>query len=201
MGDDGLVQGGHVAAAHIGVGAGVAHQRRGVDHREVELLVGGAQAHEEIEGLVQHPVGTGAVAVDLVDHHDGAQAPGEGLLGDEAGLGHGAVHGVHQQQHRVHHGEHALHLAAEVGVAGGVHDVDAVAVPADGGVLGQDGDATLPLQVVGIHDAIGRGRTLVQGSGLLQEFVHEGGLAMVHMGDDGDVAQLLDHREGPYEGG
>ena len=33
-----------------------------------------------------------------------------------------------------------------------------------------------------------------KGAGLLQEFVDERGLAVVDVGDDGDVAQLLDHK-------
>jgi hypothetical protein len=95
-----------------------AAQRRGIDHREIQLLVGGAQAVEQIEGLIQHPARARLVAVDLVDDDDGAQAVLERLLGDEAGLRHRAVHGIDQQQHAVDHGEHALDLAAEIGVPG-----------------------------------------------------------------------------------
>ena len=52
-------------------------------------------------------------------------------------------------------------LATEVGVAGGVDDVDdevaavfACAMAADGGVLGQDGDALFLFQVTGVHHAV-----------------------------------------------
>jgi hypothetical protein len=118
----------------------------------------------------------------------GLQAALEGLAGDEAGLGHGAVDRVDQQQHRVDHGQHALHLAAEVGVARGVDDVDAVVAVVDRRVLGEDGDAALALLVVGVHDALGVGAAAVEGAGLLQQAVDQGGLAMVDVGDDGDVA-------------
>jgi hypothetical protein len=43
----------------------------------------------------------------------------------------------------------ALHLAAEVGVAWGVDDVDAGVFPDQRGDLRQDGDAALALDVVG----------------------------------------------------
>ena len=195
--DDGLEEGGHVALGHVLAQAGVAVDGGGVDDGEVELLVGGPQAVEELEDLIDDPARPGAGLVDLVHHQDGPQAVAEGLLGDEAGLGHGAFLGVHQQQHRVDHGQHPLHLAAEVGVAGGVDDVDAVldAVQgqAQGGVLGQDGDAPFPLQVVGVHDPLHRSETFPQGAGLLKQLVHQGGLAMVDMGDDGDVAEFFDH--------
>ena len=42
------------------------------------------------------------------------------LLQDKAGLGHGALRRVHQQQDAVDHLEDPLHLAAEVGVSRGV---------------------------------------------------------------------------------
>src|SRR5690606_15348250 len=87
---------------------------------------------------------------------------------------------------------HALHLATEVGVAGGVEDVDAVAAPGDGGVLGQDGDAALLFLVVAVHDPLGQHGAFGKGAGLLQELVDKGGLAIVDVGDDGDIAQVRD---------
>ena len=46
----------------------------------------------------------------------------------------------------------ALDLAAEVGVAGRVDDVDLGVAEREGDVLGQDGDAALALEVVGVED-------------------------------------------------
>ena len=62
--------------------------------------------------------------IHLIDDHDGLQAQLDGLLQHETGLRHGAFEGVDQQQHAVGHVEHALHLAAKVGVARGVDDID-----------------------------------------------------------------------------
>ena len=101
-----------------------------------------------------------------------------------------AFRGIDQHQRAIHHVEDALDLAAEIGVAGGIDDVDAGVFPLHRGRLGQNGDAALALQVVGVHHPllhvlVGRER-----AGLLQELVDEGGLAMVDVCDDGDVAQL-----------
>ena len=126
----------------------------------------------------------------------GLQTMVEGLLGDETGLGHGPLHRVHQEQDRIDHGQDPLHLAAEVGVAGGVDDVDAVLVPADGGVLREDGDTPLLLDVVGVHDPLHWAEALAEGAGLLEQLVDQGGLTMIDVGDDGDVAQVFDHRAG-----
>ena len=83
--------------------------------------------------------------------------------------------------------------STEVGVAGGVDDVDAVVVPLDGGVLGQNGDAALFFLVVAVHHALVVELVTLQGAGLTQQGVDEGGFAMVDVGDDGDVAQIFDH--------
>ena len=55
-------------------------------------------------------------------------------------------------------------------------------------VLGQDGDAALAFQLVRVHDALGDGLVGAEGAGLAQHGIDQGGLAMVDVGDDGDVA-------------
>ena len=64
---------------------------------------------------------------------------------------------VDQQHDAVDDLERALDLAAEIAVAGRIDDVDLDAVIADAGDLGEDGDAALALQVVGIHHAVDDG--------------------------------------------
>ena len=99
-----------------------------------------------------------------------------------------AFGGVDEQHDAVDHFEGALDFAAEIGVAGGVDDVDLLAVVEDGGVFGEDGDAALALELVGIHDALGDGFIGAEGAGLAEKGVDEGGLAVVDVGDDGDIA-------------
>ena len=134
--------------------------------------------------------------VDLVDHHDDPVAQLQGLGQDEAGLGHGALRRVHQQEHAVDHLQHPFHLAAEVGVARRVHDVDLGILIMDGGVLGQDGDAPLPFQVPGVHDPVLHHLVFPENAPLPQHFVDQGGLAVVHVGDDGDIANV--HGNQPF---
>jgi Cu/Ag efflux pump CusA len=105
---------------------GDALDRRGVHDREIQLLVRGAERVEQVEDLLHDPVRARAGPVDLVDDDDRVQAAGKGLAGDKACLGHGTVHRVHQQQHRVDHGQHTLHFTAEVRVPRRIDDVDAV---------------------------------------------------------------------------
>ena len=58
----------------------------------------------------------------------GFKSQRERLARNEAGLRHRAFDGIDQQQHAVDHRQHALDLAAEIGVPGRVDDVDMRAV-------------------------------------------------------------------------
>ena len=82
------------------------------------------------EHLVVHPHRLGVLPVDLVDRDDRPQPERQRLPGDEPGLRHRPFGGVDQDQHPVDHAEDPLDLAAEVGVARRVHDVDLGVAPA-----------------------------------------------------------------------
>jgi hypothetical protein len=72
-----------------------------------------------------------------------------------------------------------------------VDDVDLRVAVANRGVLGQDGDPALALLVHRVHDAVGHllvGREDVR---LAQHRVDERRLAVVDVGDDGHVADVV----------
>ena len=188
---DGLEQRLHVHVAVIHRVSCPAAAGAGEDKGALQLAVVGLQIHQELQDLVHHLVRTGLGAVALVhaDHH--VQIQLQGFLQDEAGLGHGAFEGVHHQDDAVHHLQDALHLAAEIRVAGGVDNIDLDAVVMDGGVLGQDGDAALALNVIGVHDAVHQLLILAEHAGLTQQLVHQGGLAVVYVGDDCNVSYIF----------
>ena len=63
-----------------------------------------------------------------------------------------------------------------------------------GDVLGQDGDAALALEVVGVEDAgvLPPQLSLVaELAGLAQHLIDQRGLAVVDVGDDGDIADVV----------
>ena len=107
----------------------------GEDVGKVGQHVVGAQFQEQLEDFVEDFVGPGVGPVDLVDHHDRPQSALEGLREHEPRLGHGPFGGVDQHQRAVGHPQHPLHLAAEIGVAGRVDEVDLHALVGDGDVL------------------------------------------------------------------
>ena len=58
----------------------------------------------------------------------------------------------------------------------------------DGRVLGQNRDAALALELVRVHDPLGHALVGPEDAALMQQGVHQRGLAVVDVGDDGDVA-------------
>jgi hypothetical protein len=87
-------------------------------------VVVGAQFHQQVEHLVDDFGDPGVGPIALVHHHDRLQFRLDRLGQHEPSLRHRAFAGVHQQQATISHSQHPLHLAAEVGVARRVDDVD-----------------------------------------------------------------------------
>ncbi len=166
-------------------GTGVA-----VHDGELDLVLVGPQVDEQLVDGVDHLGRSGVGSIDLVDDADHRKAGLECLAQHEPGLRQRSLAGVDQQQDAVDHRQAALHLAAEVGVTGRVDDVDRHVAVVDGRVLGQDGDALFPLEVHGVHHPVGDLLVGPEGAGLAEHGVDQGGLAVVDVGDDGDVSEI-----------
>lgn len=166
----------------------------------VQLLVRCAEVQEQLENFVLHLAKPRVRLVDLVDADDHAMVERQRLLKHEARLGHGSLRGVHQKNDTVHHLERPLDLATEIGVAGGVDDVDFDAVIVHGGVLCQNGDSALAFQVAGIHHAGDSLLVLPVNAALLQKPVHKGGFAVVNVRNNRNVSQIFaDHAVPPSD--
>lgn len=75
-------------------------------------------------------------------------------------------------------------------MAWGVNDVDLGPLVSNGRVLAEDGDAPLPLQVVGVHDPLLRDLIVTEHLGLPKHAVHQSGLAMVDVSDDSHIPDV-----------
>ena len=86
-------------------------------------------------------------------------------------------------------------------MAGGIDHVDGDAVGLtvlrgkragvlDRRVLGEDGDALLAFQIVGIHDAVRDFFTFVEDVGLLEHGVDQGGLAVIDVRYDCHITDI-----------
>ena len=60
----------------------------------------------------------------------------------------------------------------------------------NGGILGQYGDAPFPFQVAGVHDPFRNDLIIPENAALAEHFIHQGGFAVVNVGDDRDIAQF-----------
>ena len=180
----------HVLLRALGRGGHPALLGRAVENRKVELLVGGVERGDEIEDLVDDLARPRVGLVDLVDADDRLEADLERLADHELGLRHRPFGGVDEHDRAVDHRQDALDLAAEIGMARRVDDVDAHVLPHDRGRLGENGDAALALEVARIHHPLGDALVLAERARLLEQPVDERRLAMVDVGDDGDVAKL-----------
>ena len=177
-----------VFAGLIDVGCGRAELRVGVEDWELQLTFVGIEIDEEVVNLVQHLLAARVGAIDLVDDEDRRQTGFQGFAENVSRLGQRPFAGVYQQHDAVHHLEGALDFAAEVAVSGRVHDVDLDVVVENGGVLGEDGDTALALEVVGVHDALGDLFVGAEGTALLQHGIDQGGLSMINVRNNGYVA-------------
>ena len=139
-----------------------------VDDRKVELLVGRVERGEQIEALVDDLARPRVVLVDLVDADDRLQPDLERLADHELGLRHRPFGGVDEHDRAVDHRQDALDLAAEIGVAGRVDDIDPHVLPHHRGRLGENGDAALAFEVVRVHDPLGDALVVAERARLLQ---------------------------------
>ena len=179
-----------ILARPVQLGIGPAIAPRGIHMRKVELILVGIERCKEIETFIKRAVGFGVGLVDLVEHDDGAQAKRQRLGGHEFGLRHRAFGGIDEEDHAIDHRQDPLDLAAEIGVAGGVDDVDPRAFPLDRGRLGENGDPAFALEIVGVHGALGHFLVFAERAGLFEKLIDKGRLAVVHVRDDRNITKV-----------
>ena len=153
----------------------------------------------DLEGA---PLGIGRGQVDLVQHGHDLEVVLDGLVAVGQGLGLDALRGVDQEDRPLAGGERAAHLVAEVDVPGGVDEMEDMAVVEDPDVLGLDGDPPLPLYVHGVEVLLPH-QPRIDRPGDLEDPVGQGGLAVVDVADDREVADVLNGNgsTGMYTGG
>ena len=175
----------------VGLQARLAGARVRVDDRELDLRLVGVEIEEELVDLVDDLLRARVVAVDLVDDEHDRQPRLQRLAEDEARLRQRPLGRVDEQEDAVDHRQAALDLAAEVGVARRVDDVELHVADADGRVLREDRDPLLALEVDRVHDALVHVLVRAEGAGLPEQGVDERRLAVIDVGDDRDVAEIV----------
>jgi hypothetical protein len=151
----------------------------------------GSFFHEQVEHLGKDLPRTTVGPVDLVDHHNRLQSTFEGLFDHVPRLRTRPLERIDQDQRAVGHREDAFDLAAEIGVPRGIDDVDLHPLVENGDVLGENRDAALPFEVIRIEDALARELRFAELSALAQQGINQGRLAMVNVGDNGNISDVV----------
>ena len=86
-----------------------------------------------------------------------------------------------------------LNLTAEVGVTGGIDDINQGVLVVNGGILGKNGNAPLPFQVVGVHDTVRNLFPFAKNTGLLQQSIYQRGFTVIDVGDNRNIADGKSH--------
>ena len=82
----------------------------------------------------------------------------------------------------------SVNLTGTFRMARRIHDVDLYILILNGGVLCQNRDAPLTLQISGVHDAFHDLLVFPIHAALLQHLVHQCRFAVIDVGDDGDIS-------------
>ena len=180
----------HIVLHLVRLIARLAVARGGIDDREVQLLLACAELDEQLQRFVHDLIGTRLGAIHLIDDDDALFIEFQSLAEHEPRLRHTALERVDQKQNAVHHLQNTLDLAAEVRVTRRVHDVDARIAVDDRGVLGQDRDAALALQIAGVHDAVGALLAAPKRARVLQKLIDQRCLAVIDVRDDSHIANV-----------
>ncbi len=149
---------------------------------------------EPVDHRLHAALEVGADAVHLVDVGDPRDVVLVGLAPHGLRLRLDAGDRVEQRDRPVEHAQRALDLDGEVDVAGGVDDVDAVALPLRGGRGRGDRDAALLLLFHPVHrgGAIVDLADLVGAPRVVEDALGRRRLARVDVGHDPDVAGVLE---------
>ena len=161
-----------------------------VKDRKIKLFIGGVERRKKIENLVHDVARPRVRLIDLVHRDDRPETDFQRLADDEFGLRHRPFGGIDQDDRAIDHGQDALHLAAEIGVARRIDDINPRILPCNRRRLGDDRDPALLFEIVRIHDPLGDPLILAEGAGLLEQTVHERRLAMIDVSYNGDIAKL-----------
>ena len=154
------------------------------------MLVGCIQVHEQFVNLVHDFFRPRVLPIDLVDDGNRRQPSFQSFSQHEPRLRQTSFGRVNQQHDAVDHLQNALDFAAKISVAGRVDDVDFVFAVTHRSVLSHDGDAALAFEVHRIHHALDDGFVVPIGTCLLEHGIDQGGLAVIDVCDNCDIANL-----------
>ena len=150
---------------------------------------------DHILHFLRHLVRVGTGQVDLVQDGHQLEVVLEGHIGVGEGLCLDALRGIDHKDRTLAGCQTAGDLVGKVHMTRGIDEVELVGLAVLGGVIhghgaGFDGDAALPLDVHIVEDLILHD-PLIDALGQLEDAVRQGGFAVVDVGDDTEIADVV----------
>ena len=188
---DGLKKRSHILRFVLKVTNCIAGFCGGIQERAVQLLVRCIQIHEKFQNFVHNFFRTCFRTVDLVDADNNMQVQFESFTKYKLSLRHGTLEGVHKKNNAVYHLQHTLYLAAEVRMTWSIDDIDFYILIMNCGVFGENRNAALTLNIVGVHDTFLDFLVLTENTALFQKLVNKCCFTVIDMGDNGHVTNIF----------
>ena len=152
------------------------HCHRETGHQIVPPL---PQVRERVPRVL-HFFRSGIGTIDLVYKHHRFNSQ-LGLFVVQTCLGLWSLIGIHHQHHPVHHLHHPLDLTTKISMPGSIYNIYQILSPADRCVLRLNSNsAPFP----GPESMARSSRAWPKGTGLPEQLVHKGGLAMINVSAD-----------------
>jgi CheY-like chemotaxis protein len=200
-----VIRGTTVSAEHVSGRAEPLNLKQFIYELDVPVIVGGCATYQAALHLMRTGaagvlVGFGGGEVHLVQDGDDLVLGVQGLVDVGQGLGFHALGGIYDEEAAFAGGEAAADFIGEIDMPRRVHQVELVGQAvmrlvgeADG--LRLDSDAALLLQVHVVENLAGHLAVRQPAAGLDQA-VGQGALAVVDVGDDGEVADEVERGVG-----
>ncbi len=159
--------------------------------RELDRDRLGAEAGLDVVDALEE---VGADLVHLVGEHDARNFVLVALTPDRLGLRLNALVGIEHDDGAVEHAQRALDFDGEVDVAGGVDDVQTLAVPERGGRGRGDGDAAFLLLLHPIHrrGAFMHLADFMALAGIIEDPFRSRGFPGINVSHDAEITVVLD---------
>ena len=157
----------------------------------------GVEVEEEFEYLVVDPFRARSVTVNFVNYANGLKPLVECFAEHPSSLCLWATDGISEQQDTIDHLHDSLHLGTKVGVTWCVDDVNGIFLailwvdPLNRKILSLNGNAFFTFEIHRVHRALLHFLVFTIGTTLLEQAVHQSGLAVVNVGDDSDITDVF----------
>ena len=164
----------------------------------IQLVFVCIQLHEQLQNLIHNLIRACFGSIHLIYADNNRVIQLQRLAQNEFCLGHRPFKCIHHQHNAVYHFQHTLYLAAEIGMSGGINDVDFGIAIVYGCVFGKNGNPSFPFNIAAVHDSFLYLLIGTEDTALSEQLIHQCGFAVVNVGNNryvSDIFNILTHLE------